>query len=106
MSDWTSLSVRENSRDRFNELKEATGDENVKELSSDEFLKSLMDAWEENGESIYPEQPNPDEIASKVASQLDSNSNPNTTAINEAELAEYLADYLVNGSSQVAEELR
>ena len=41
---------------RFNGLKSNTGDDTVPELSADAFIKSLMDAWEENGESIYPQQ--------------------------------------------------
>jgi len=76
MSDWTSLSVRESTRDRFNELKAKSGEGSIEPLSSDQFLNSLLDAWEDNGEGIYGKPTvATDEIAAKVANQLDSNSN-------------------------------
>jgi len=53
MGEWTTLSVRDSTAERFNELKQNTGDEETKPLTANEFLKSLLDAWEENGESIY-----------------------------------------------------
>jgi len=75
MSDWTSLSVRESTRDRFNELKAKSGEGSIEPLSSDQFLNSLLDAWEDNGEGIYGKPTvATDEIAAKVANQLDSNS--------------------------------
>jgi len=49
----TTITVESDTLERFNRLKENTGDDEIPELSSDQFLKSLLDAWEENDESIY-----------------------------------------------------
>jgi len=51
----TTITVESDTLERFNRLKENTGDDDIPELSSDQFLKSLLDTWEENGESIYGE---------------------------------------------------
>jgi tetrahydromethanopterin S-methyltransferase subunit G len=42
MAEWTSLSVKEATRDRFNELK------SNEDTSADQFLRILMDAAEQN----------------------------------------------------------
>ena len=51
----TTISVYADTLRRFKDLKAKTGDGDIPELSADAFMKSLMDAWEENEESIYGE---------------------------------------------------
>jgi len=53
----TTITVSTETLQRFNALKSETGDgEAIAELSSDQFVNSLLDAWEENDQSIYPER--------------------------------------------------
>jgi len=50
----TTITVSDETLERFKSLKSETGDgEAIAELSSDQFLNSLLDAWEENDKSIY-----------------------------------------------------
>jgi len=67
----TTITVESETLERFNRLKENTGDDDIPELSSDQFMKSLLDTWEENGESIYGEQPEAKAIAQELKESMD-----------------------------------
>jgi lipid II:glycine glycyltransferase (peptidoglycan interpeptide bridge formation enzyme) len=64
----TSITVTHSTLERFNDLKANTGDESVRELTSDEFIDALLDAWEQNGESVYAEI-DVDELIDKLAAE-------------------------------------
>lgn len=69
--EWTTISVRTSTRDRFNDLKANTGDGTISPLSSDEFVKSLLDAWEENDEAVYPLSNSSDIGAEEIAEAVE-----------------------------------
>jgi hypothetical protein len=70
----TTITVEDDTLKRFNALKANTGDDNVPELSANDFLKSLLDAWEENDEAIYGDQyadVNATELAREIETMID-----------------------------------
>jgi len=68
MSDWTSLSVKRSTRERFNELKAETADEHNPDMSANEFLHGLMDTLEDVRDGKYE---NNGEDTNDVAEKLD-----------------------------------
>ena len=74
MGEWTTLSVRDGTRDRFNNLKSQMNEEHLPEMSADVFLNSLMDTLEAVEGGYYKENQQKDvdvsAIADEVANQI------------------------------------
>lgn len=70
MGEWTTLSVRENTQERFNELKEQATDDNGPPVSADAFLGSLLDTWDAVDDEHYQDEARA-EIIEDIREQLD-----------------------------------
>lgn len=54
MQEWTTLSIKEETRDRFNEMREEM--EDGPRMTADLFLNSLMDTWDAVDDGCYSKQ--------------------------------------------------
>lgn len=77
MGDWTTLSIRDSTAQRFNQLKADTNEPDVPEMTADLFLNSLMDTLEAVEDGHYGEANDPltmsdvDVIADQLADELE-----------------------------------
>ena len=76
MTEWTSLSVKEATRDRFNDAKESfneSQDDALPDLGTDQFLKMLLDTLEHTQNGGYNDNSdsiNMDELEDRIVCRI------------------------------------